>query len=189
MHGFDNVVRRRFRGFCQHQFRNQIRGFIAENVRAEQLAIFFLENQFHKTFGLANGDGFTQRPKGKTTNGNVEAFLLRLRLRQTNARHLRLAICAARNRIITHRRWMFARNRFDASDAFCGRHMCQQRRADHISDGVNARDIRAIELIVFNKGTIHRNANFLKAQVITVAGKTNRHQRHVAGDFFFACFR
>ena len=79
----------------QSKFGDHFGGVGAEDVRTEDLAVRFAEEDLDETFALANGKGFAAGQEGEFSDFVFEAFFLRGTFGQTDAGHLRLAVGAA----------------------------------------------------------------------------------------------
>src|SRR6185437_8437756 len=126
------------------------------------------------TLILAEFDRLAIADKRKAADTNFTSALLRPRLRETNGRHLRLAIGAARNQVLVHGVGVQPLDGLDADDALMLRLVGQHRRPRDIADGIDAGHIGFAVAIDHDAAAIGFDAELLKSEILDIADNTDR---------------
>ena len=82
--------------------------------------------------------------------------------------------------------WILTSNLFDAYDSFCTGNMSERSAGHNISYGINARDIRLIKLIDFDKTFVHCYAQCLQSNILYIWRYSSSREDDVTRNFLDA---
>ena len=112
-------------------------------MRAVNLPGLGVADDLHKTFGFRGGHGLAGRGERELADLVGQALFLRGLLRQAGARHLGLAVGAARE-ILHALRLAETEHALHRIDRLVGGHMRQPRRPDDVTRGIDALHARLV---------------------------------------------
>ena len=121
---------------------------------------------------------------GKLPDPDFLSEFPRLFFRQPDARHLGLAIRAARDGSVVERLGVLSCDRLDAVDAFGGGDVGEPRGTDDIADRVHARNIRPVVRVHLDAIPLNGDSKLLQSDVFHVSLDADRHECDVAVSFF-----
>ncbi len=125
----------------------------------------------------------------KFADPHLEPFLFREIFRHADTGQFRIGVNDAGNDIVVHVPG-FARDQFDAGDAFLLGFVRQHRAGDDVADRVNAGDIGAEHLVHFDPAAlVERDADFVRADAFGKGTATDRDEDFVGFEVeFFTTF-
>src|ERR1700757_2102718 len=122
---------------------NQLGSFRTDNMRAEDFAVWFGDNEFDETFGFFDRECFAVGRKRKLSNFKFQSLFFGGLLCKPDAGYLGLAIGASWKSAYALR-FMSSEHAFHSLDCFPARHMSKPGRPDHVACGVDATYVRSI---------------------------------------------
>ena len=102
VHRRNDVVDCSLKGLRHANLMDQLTGVLANDVTTKDLAVLLADNQLHHALRRAISNSLAVTLQAVLANPVLNALLFRGTLRQTNARHLRVAIRRTRNRVVVH---------------------------------------------------------------------------------------
>ena len=144
--GRDDFLVRRFERNGEAKFGDHLRRICANDVRAEDFAVRFADEEFNKSFAFADRQGLATGEERELANLILEPLFFRSTLGQTDAGDLRLAVGAAGKD--GHLLWLgHSEHPLDRLNRLEARHMRQPRRPDDISGSIDPLDVRLVIVV------------------------------------------
>src|SRR5437879_4564433 len=168
------------------QLVNHLGRMRADDVRAEDFAVFLVAQDLHEAFGLARAARPAVRGERKLAGDIVELLLLALIFGEADARHLGMTVRHARHIIVFDGVRFLAGDDLGDDGAFTKSLVRQHRRPRHVADRVVAGRRRLKILVHLDEATVGQlNAAFLEADVFGVHRAPGGHQDRRSHDLFF----
>src|SRR6266550_4714971 len=159
---------------------------VADDMRAENLAVLLVAQDLDEAFGLACAARPAVRGERKLAGDVVELLLLALIFRQADARHLGMTVRHARHIVVFDGVRFLAGDDLGDDGAFTKSFVRQHRRPRHVADRVVAGRRRLKILVHLDEATVGQlNAAFLEADVFGVHRAPGGHQDRRSHDLFF----
>ena len=125
---------------------HKVRRMRTDYMHAEDLVRFSISNYFNYTCNLSHCMGLAERPELETSALYTNSFPRYLRFSQSDRSDFRRSENSCRHNRIVHLHNCSARIR-SSDHAFLRCHMGEKHTSHHISDGINAFDIRLHSII------------------------------------------
>src|SRR5271169_2843187 len=139
---------------------------MANDLRAQHLAVFLARDYFDEALGLIDRDRLADRAKRDLADLDFDPALARLRLGQSDRGDLGLAIDASGDRHQVEAGLAHPSHDLDRRDTFRRGLVRQQRWTDHIADRVDAWAGGAEGVVNLDEAAaVQFDANFLESEV------------------------
>ena len=143
MDGEEQVVHRGLELKRHHRFGNHLRRQRADDVHAQEFAVLFFSDNFDEALMLADDGSLAVGRKREFIHSNLVSSFPRRPLGEPDRTDLRLAIGAARDAVLPHRRHLPPSHLSHRHDPFHRSGVSQLRQARHqITDGVDSGLVR-----------------------------------------------
>src|SRR5690606_13143732 len=141
---------------------NKLGNVRPDHVRAENLAIFGINDQLDEPFGFSNPPCLSAGGEWEFPDLDVVACLASVLLSQTNACNLWLAVRTARNIAIIERMNLKTCDCLDAENAFSGCFVRKPRRTCNVPDCIDTFDVRSHQRIHLDPTALDGNAQLFE---------------------------
>src|SRR5712671_1207863 len=163
---------------------NQFGDFGADEMRAEQLAGLVVEDHLGHALILAERHRLAVADERKTTDADIELFVLRGLFGEADGGHLRMAIGAARDHPLVHRMRMQALDRLDADHSFMLSLVGEHGGTGDVADRVDAGHVGPAELVDDDAAALGLYAELLQTDALDIADHTHGRDHAVDRDRF-----
>ena len=173
-----------------HRFGDQFEGFRADDVDAQDLAVFLVGDHLHEAFVAAQDAGLAVRRERKFADLHLEALRARLRFGEADAADAGLGVGGARNAIPIDRHGRLAGHVRHRDHAFHGGDVRQLRRAGHhIADRVDARLAGLLVLVHLDEAAVEFDLGVLEPDVFGVRLAADGDQQRLGFHLFLLAVR
>src|SRR5690625_2856206 len=143
------------------------------HVGAQQLAGLCVVDRLDQAVGFPKRDGLAVSDEGEAPYLHLVSGFLSLLFRQSHRSDLGMAVGTARDQVLVERMYILTGNGLDAQDTLVAGLVCQHRRAGHVTDGVDARLLRAAEAVGHDDASLDLHPGAFEVQVLDVADDSN----------------
>ncbi len=176
VHGRLDFLRRGLQRARQPDFGDELRGAVPDDVGPEDLAVPRVGDQLHHPFLLSGADRAPVGPEGETTDLHGDPARSGALLGQPDRGHFRLAVDAVGNPERIHRAVSRAAHHLDGRHALRRGRVGEHRRADHITDGVQAGRGRAVAVVHRDEPVPDLGPRRIEPEIGDAGGAPHRHQ-------------
>ena len=150
----------------------------SDHVRPQQ-AVLFVEEQFDESVAVARRRGLARCGEGEAAGFIGDAALLRLLFGHADRRHLGLGEDARRNGRVVHRRGVESADGLHAADGLGRSHVRQRRTRHDVADGVDARNVGAVEFVYDDLVAFDGDAQLFEADAFDVGFDAHGRQHDI----------
>src|SRR5947209_5662471 len=136
----------------------------ADDMDAQKLVVARLGDDLDEALLLAEYARLARSRERELRDLHVVAHLARLRLGESDGRHLRVAVSARGHVAQVYRVRLAACDLLDNHDALFRGEVRERGRRDHVADGIDVRFARAAELVHRNVAALHFYLRPLKSE-------------------------
>ena len=170
----------------RYDFGNHFGHVGSNHVGAQQLAVFGVVDDLHKTVLGTGGAGFSARREREFAHLDVKTGFLGLLLRVAHARDFGRTVGATGDVVVVQGLGVVSGDFFHAGDAFRRSHVGKRLALDYVANGEVAGDVGGVVVVGHNNAALGLDAHGLQANVLDVGGHAHGRQHHVAFDFVLA---
>src|SRR5665213_3361301 len=165
----DEVFFRRLKVHSDDEALNQFGDLGADQMGAEKLAGFLVENGLREAVRFAERNRLAVADKRELPDTYVVAGCLCLRLGEADGCNLRVAVGAPRSLQLVHGGRLQPGDALDTDNTLVLRLVGVQRRAGNVANGVDAGHAGAAETVCDDAAAVGLHAELLQAEVLDVA--------------------
>src|SRR5687768_1094994 len=181
-----DLMRGQFHQMCECEFGKQLGHFGADHVRAQNLAILFIRNNFYPARVIAKTQRLAVRLEWETSNLDSVAAFLGLRLSHAKRRDLRMRIRGTRRHFIIKRDRLSPCNILSTYNTHCRTDVRQHQLSCHIANCPDAWNTGLHLLINLHKTALaDLDAYFFEPESFGVGTEPDCDQRLIR---FESCF-
>src|SRR5713101_1197816 len=161
---------------------NELGGIRAEDEDADQFVRVRVADDLHEALGLTEDHALGIARQREFPDLDVQSLVARLLFRQSETRHLRVAVGRSRDSVVVERFGVLARDVLHDVLAFVIRDVRQQEVADDVARGVHIGVPGAVVFVGFDVALLELDVQLLQAEAIGDAFATDRDQHPLRRD-------